>query len=319
MDVRRWDTSMLKDTHYSWRVGCVGYESRARFFFEEFASDAEHSVALMFDEQQVLEFDRNRKMFAGMGFNFISISSDQTALEVALQQLFEAILQVSKKENLTVVRILIDVSSMTRQMIALIALNAANIQGALDVECDFVYSPASFGELPDVEGPILSNGPVCDQLAGWSPTVGVPCGLVLGIGYEPDLALGVIEDLEAGEVWAFRPYNSDKKYDVAINDHNQGLDQHIPNSNYVRYFIYDPYYLYIALGQLVRSAKYEYRTIIVPLGPKIFSLCATLVTLSNYPDVGLWRVSAGPNLTPVDRKPTGEVFGIKTIFRHRGT
>lgn len=292
----------------------MGYESRASHFYSSVSTTSQKSTALVFGSQQLLGFKDNESQFEKMGFNFVQASTDKETLESSLQNLFAEIIRLATEANESEVRILIDISSMTRQMISLLSFYAASTPCSCTIICDYVYSPAQFGELPNVEGPILSDGPVTEKLAGWCSVLGAPCGVILGIGYEPDLALGVIEDLEAGEVWAFRPTNSDVNYEDAITRHNRGLDQNVRAANTIRYSIYDPYALYVSLNQLVRSARHEYRTIIVPFGPKIFSLCATIATLSNYPEIGLWRVSAGPNLTPVDRIPTGEIVGLRVSY-----
>lgn len=299
---------------FIWRIGCIGYESRARHFFSSNCLEGALSTAFVFNQQQELEFNNNKVFFLSQGFEEISIPEEKSELENLIEQVTKKAFEQAQLRDATTVRIVADISSMTRQMISLIPFFASTTFFPGRVVCEFCYSPAEFGELPAVNGPILSDGPVYDKLAGWGRCPNAPCGLVVGIGYEQDLALGVIEDLEAGEVWAFRPRNPDHKYDEAIDAHNKGLNDRIRPSNRVRYSIYDPYALFVSLNQLVASAKYDFRIILVPFGPKIFALCASIVALQHYPELGLWRVSAGPNLSPVDRKPTGEIYKLFVTF-----
>lgn len=304
----------LRSDYHS-AIGCVGYESRSRYFFENKKIIKAFGASLVFEKQRELAFAENQEAFRRQNFEEFSIDGDSAQCERQFEKLFECIREAEGASSRSETRLIVDISSMTRQMIALTCLHSATLLPNHTVICDFIYSPAAFGELPDMDGPILSNGPVASRFAGWCSMPGAPCGLVLGIGYEEDLALGVIEDLEAGAVWAFRPINPDARYDEAIETHNRGLFDVISLNSLVRYSLDDPYALFASVEQLVALSKSDYRVIIVPLGPKVFSLASSLACLANYPEVGLWRVSAGPNLKPVERKPTGELVGLRAVFR----
>jgi hypothetical protein len=136
----------------------------------------------------------------------------------------------------------------------------------------------------------------------------------LGIGYEDDLALGMLEELEVAEVWGFRPRDHDLRYDSAIDQRNLGLFEEIPPSNLIKYSVFDPYSLFVSVESLIALAKYKYRLILVPFGPKIFALSGCLACLTHYPEIGFWRVSGGANTSPVDRKPLGDILMIRASF-----
>jgi hypothetical protein len=301
---------------YFWTIGCVGYESRSRYFIETFKCNYGISDALVFQNQQVLAFQQNNKAFSEAGFTLVPISDNLNEVRSAIHLMIQRVEESIKTHGDDIVTVLIDISSMTRQVISLLAFELQLWAQRLGchISCDFVYSAAKFGELPSLSGPIQYNDPVFNQLAGWSSIPGQGCGIILGVGYEPDLALGVIEELEASAVWIYRPKNDEKAYDDAIDEHNRGLFETVPPRNRVRYSITDPYGLFVSLDQLAGLAKQDYRIIIVPFGPKIFALASVLVALSNYPDVGIWRVSGGPNLEPVDRVANGTVVPLRVIF-----
>ena len=292
-----------REITYDFALATVGYESRARHFFQKFQGRVKNGTVCMFEEQQMLDYKANEDFFKVRKFKPIAAST--TAVRAWATEVFKI------PENGTI-SVLVDISSMNRNLIAAVCfhlLHAAQTAKRA-VAVDFVYSPAEFGDIPDTFGPVVFNGPCLDELAGWPPMPALPCGLVLGIGYEEDLALGVIEDLEAARVWAFRPKDHDPRYDDAINARNRGLFEEIAPANLIRYSIFDPFTLFTSLEALIGLSKSEYRMIIVPFGPKIFALASCLAALFHYPMIGFWRVSGGANIQPVDRRASGSILGL---------
>lgn len=319
--IRPLDWPKSISANYDAFVGCVGYESRSRYLISQDGFSAEANYALIFSDQQVLQFDRNEKVFKQKDFRLFPVSAGLNDVPCAIDKIIESIFAQTSNSKHGAIRLVIDVSSMTRQMIGVLAFSLAIKAAAAGrpLFVDFLYSAAKFGTLPKLSGPIVSNGPVFGRLAGWSMKPNLGCGMILGIGYEPDLALGVIEELEASAVWTYRPQNNEKQYDKAIDDHNVGLFDVVSPKHRAKYSITDPYSLFASLNQLVLATKSEYRIIIVPFGPKIFSLASVLVALVNYPEIGVWRVSGGVNLDPVDRIPNGVVSGLSVEFSGRDT
>lgn len=304
------DATALKDKKYSLAVGFLGYETRSSFLFSNYSTKSESRIAFYFQEPKVLSFNKNKTVFHTLGFSKEAIS------EVNFESVFRSKIDSIFSSSETRLNILVDISSMTRHMISSICFELARFSTTrkIEIECDFFYSIAEFGELPTVSGPIVANGPVVSKLAGWPSAIGSPCGLIIGVGYEEDLALGVIEDLEAGSVWIFRPINPDSRYDAAIESFNKGLFDVVPDNRLIWYSPREPFHTFISLNQLARLTKTEYRTIITPLGPKIFSLVANIVGINNYPEVGVWRVSCGENSPPVDRVSSEEPIGLSVTF-----
>jgi hypothetical protein len=288
---------------YDFGLAAVGYESRSRHFFEQFGGGVKAGSACAFETQQVLDYRRNFQFFGAKGFAPIA------ARAAEIRSWARSVCATENKEPISVV---IDVSSMTRQLIAAASFYLFHFAQAAkrSLSVDYVYSLAKFGDIPSTFGPIVFNGPSIDALAGWPGEPALPCGLVLGIGYEDDLAIGMIEELEAAQVWAFRPKDHDARYDAAIDERNRGLFTEISPSNLIRYSIFDPYSVFTSVEGLIGLSKAEYRLIIVPFGPKIFAVASCLAALVHHPAVGFWRVSGGANLEPVDRKPLGTVLGI---------
>jgi hypothetical protein len=294
---------------YSFALGAIGYESRARYFFESKSPSLLNKAVCAFSEQNVLSYDANTKYFCDQGFSTFTDTHDGIRNWIA-----------SIKGNLTgdgqtPRTIVVDISSMTRLLISAICYELAILskECGQTIKVDFVYSIAEFGQVPVVTGPLLHEGPVINPLGGWT-SPGAPCAVILGIGYEEDLALGVVEELQAAKIWAFRPSGHDPKYDAAIDEKNRGLFDEIPAGSIIKYPVFDPFFLFASIEGLMALTKNEYSVIVVPFGPKFFALASTLGALIHFPKVGVWRASGGSHMEPVERKPLGPILGLTAHF-----
>jgi hypothetical protein len=216
--------------------------------------------------------------------------------------------------------VFIDVSSLTRAHIARFAYDAFALsrRTSKKVVVDFVYSPAEFSPPPNDFGPISFRGPVIPELCGWNPDPEVSSALIVGIGYEPDLALGLSEEIEPEDVFAFRPAGHDPRYTSAIDRQNHDFLQKLPSERKLEYDVFDPYALYVKLINVVVGFKQKRRTTIVPLGPKIFSLCSVLCGLECLPALAVWRVTAAEFGEPVNRLANGRLDFLRVEFVETG-
>lgn len=303
------DQAKISNRDYHVAIGVIGYESRARFFFETHSVRASVKLAFQFSDHQTLDFSSNLKFFTSAGF--VPISPEQAGLDSLSAKIVE--LSASSKESISVI---FDVSSLTRKLMSSVffLLRKVSLQLFRSIDLTIVYSLAKFGSLPPDFGPVVFNGPAIPELCGWPKEPTQELGLVIGIGYERDLALGVIEELEPAALWMFRPRNLDKNYDAEIEEKNRGLFDNSVGAQASLYPIEDPYASFVAVDTLLSKCHTKYRTIILPLGPKIFAAAACLSALRLYPHIGYWRVSGGKNVEPVDRAPSGRILGLCADF-----
>lgn len=299
-----------RQVEYRYAIAAVGYESRARYYFESTQTTAHERIMFVFSDQRIIDFSKNLNFFESHGFKSVNATAP------AIKGWAGGLQEIVNAEHLEDVYVIVDISSMNRLLIASLCYEIAQIAIKMErrVNVDFVYSIAKYGVVPEFCGPIVTNGPALASLGGWSKSPSVPCGIILGIGYEEDLALGIIEELEASEIWGFRPKDHEKRYDEAIDRRNQGLFDEISAANLVKYSVFDPFSLYVSIESLIALTKSAYRLIVVPFGPKIFALASCLAVLRHYPEVGFWRVSGGANLEAVDREPLGKVLGLHVTF-----
>lgn len=284
----------------------LGYESRARFIAETQALYARRKIAFGFKAQQVLRFDANESWFKAAGFDVIML--DEEDVRAHLQQ--TCLAAIRDKRSL---RLCCDISSMSRYRIAVVVDTLRALGPDLEVAVDFLYAIAKFTPPPE---PLFANvhvGPVLPSFAGWSAEPELPVSAVVGLGYEPDKALGAVEHLQASEIWTFEPVSSIPEYTASLHQANRTLLQFVPEKCRLQYQVERPYTLFSALRALASSSLLSSNPVILPFGPKLFTLVALLVGCS-YADIAVWRVSAGIHEPPIDRQAHGFVTGLSVDF-----
>jgi len=296
-------------------ICCAGYETRARYAISTLSPAAKYKVVLVFEGDKSDNLVTNREFFETAGYRLIPAVPSQ--IDIVLKDVVQNV-NALQKDDLS---LCVDISSMNRKLIAQAVYSAAEVadQVGRSLTVDFLYSLAEYSD-PGAPGrPICHRGPVIPEFAGWSDQPGDPCVAIVGIGYEADLALGTIEELEASEIWAFRPTGHDPRYDIAIDEANKGLFDLIPSGHIFKYSITEIFELFLHLESLVAGTLQSERPVLIPLGLKMFALCSFFVALQHFPNVAVWRVSAGQFAEPVDRIPSGAIQVITGHFSSRSS
>src|SRR5204863_4380244 len=97
---------------------------------------------------------------------FDEIPADEGAIEKVLAAAGERVSSEQRK----CLRLWIDISSITRSLIARFAFVCDKLatETGVEVQADFSYSPAKFYEPPSDVAPIVHKGAVIPELSGWS-------------------------------------------------------------------------------------------------------------------------------------------------------
>ena len=180
-------------------------------------------------------------------------------------------------------------------------------------EITVLYSVAEFVEPQPEEVDFLDFSPL-EEFGGWTSNPERPTVLLLGLGYETDHAIGAVEFLDPSATYSFFPLGSDERFAEEVEKANQGLLDIINPDRVVRYPVMSPYQTFWQMRSLVLSLRDVARTVLVPMGPKVFcSLC--LVCQRIFGDeVSVWRASGHTLDTARDAKASGEITGY-TIKR----
>jgi hypothetical protein len=288
---------------YDLVICTLGYEKRAVYIAEQYVERARARLALGFVSGHELNYERNKTWLASHAFA-VSEGDDKAVRE----ELRSALKRVAAETEH--VRLLVDISSMTRRRLAFTLWEVVHLQPP-PAHVDFVYSVAEFGKPPRAPDSIAEFGPILPEFAGWPINPQRPMVLILGLGYEADRALGAAELLEPEDCWTFRPAGVDVRYDDTVDEANPGLAEMLRGpEREISYRVEFPWETFLAVLSLTDGITRDdgRRAIILPFGPKIFALTALLTQL-HFPGIGVWRVGAGPAQL-MDRIPTGTVVGL---------
>jgi hypothetical protein len=294
------------DNEYDLAIATVGYEERARHIFSVLRPSAIIRNACGFSSQRVFEYESNALWFEADRFNVAHLADND--YDEWIQDALNRIETAGRP-----MKVLIDISSTTRVRMAklLVALRSF---ARVPVRATFVYSLASFTHPPTENRPNSHVGPVTPEFAGWWEEPDRALVAVVGLGYEQDKALGAVEHLQAAEIWTFTPVSEVSQYSPALLEANRTLLESVPSHHQMNYRVQDPFDCFAKLESLIFGLSQYKNPVLLPFGPKLFSLISLLVAL-QYPGLPVWRVSAEHREEPVNRKASGYVYGLEAEFR----
>jgi hypothetical protein len=298
----------LESEGYDAALATIGYEERGRQIPEALGVAG---LAVPFADHHEHDFKKNLEFFRDAKWE-ISECNGQSFYEL-VSAWFSGLLKDSEQ----LVRIAVDVSSMRRHRIADIveAVFALPVEANIDV--DFLYAPARYAEPnPNREPQVISVAPVTDAFAGWWDDLDKPLLAIVGLGYEFERAASALDVLEPDNTQIYVPKGSDGRYAKAVGKANAGLGE-LPGvmPSRVEYSVADPFSCFKSLEVTVSRMAASDRIALIPLGPKIFALAATVVAALHAADVQVVRVSAGINEPAEPRKADGNVYGLTISLR----
>lgn len=286
------------DGEFDIAIVAVGYESRCRWVSESIGVTAKTAIALEFGFLTVGAYTSNHEYFKEHGFQFINGLSP-----TSVDQIAQAIAQCGSQVR----RVMVDVSSMSREMIAnvVLGIHQARKSGPVRIWTSYAASKYSSDYNP---GPIRRASPIKAELAGWSARPEMPLGAMFGLGCEPGLALGALQVLEPDKTWTYAPRGFDDAFEAEV----QTANQHIDDIFDVTAFIYDLTQPTLTRGKfeaLLNAVGDYFRIITVPFGPKMFAwLTMGTVIFAGRRDVGVWTFSSGEQARAIDREAEGPII-----------
>lgn len=285
----------------------VGYERRCRWVTEHCHIRATFLVALEFGFLAERSYEDNKLFFRQRNCQFIDGLSENTPDRIA-----EAIVAGAPPGK--VVEVFVDISSMSREMIANVILGIYTAARGMLIHVSCAYAPSEFSG-PSSTAPIRSVRPVRAALAGWSCQPEQPLGAVFGLGCEPNLALGALQLLEPDKAWVYRPRGIDAYYDTAMTEANAHIED-IFDVTSSDYDITTPTVTRGRVEALFNAVDGYFRLIGVPLGPKIFSwLMLGTVVFTGRTSIGVWTFSSRERAVPVDRSAEGTIIWHRFLLR----
>jgi hypothetical protein len=289
-------------------IGTLGYESRSMHVPLIVGDKAKRVVLIGFESNNVLAFKNNHNLAILREFEVKKVQ--EQAFAGLIREL--AVEAIPSSKAGTTLRIVVDASSMTRVRLArtLIALrDTLPPQSVIDV----LYAPAEFIDGAGDNGPVTETGPL-PHFAGWGATPDVELGMIIGLGFESHLALGVVESHEPAAVWCYQPNGVDLRYDTKVASENRLLLEAVATNRQLQYNVMRPFAIAESIQGVLNATMESHRMMVVPLGPKVFCLAAIAVALAYDGRLNVWRVSSGTSREPADRIASGPVCGLRLIL-----
>jgi hypothetical protein len=297
----------LRDQSFDSFIGSSGYESRAVYCLKCFdPKTAAEKIAFGFGDRITPQREDNDRTLERSGVDLVAASGDSGDIPGTYLR------NVLRKTNDRPIRLLVDYTSMTRRWYASLLLELLSSSRTAPVECFFLYVPAIFNE-PNEVAPNAAVGPIPGFCSLDVPDK--PTALIIGLGYEKERALGLLEYVDPALCFAFYTDPTfDSRYIEVVRSNNSGLLASLPSERVFAHPLSDLQYTGNLLLSLCCGLQEDYRIILAPLGVKPFSLLCLLIA-SRFQDIDVWRVTPGTKAPPQDRKAAEHPLVIKASFR----
>jgi hypothetical protein len=247
----------------------------------------EKIFALKMPESLIHAYRRNVQFAKTMQHRII-----ENVAEFAEKELRPALTRSS-----TPIRIGFDISSVNRLMLVEVISKLARFTKA-DDRVEVHYCPAVYIE-PDRQFPQIQRlGPINPTFSSVDGDPTKPLCLILGLGFEAGLAMGIISQLEPQLTYCFWGTGVDRAFDRAVKRANFDFEFSGFNTKTIAYDIKDALGAFYILENVIYGLIRHYRVIIVPMGPKLFTFLSALVGMTYLEDVAIWRVQHSRTESP---------------------
>ncbi|MCV2356616.1 hypothetical protein LNV09_20950 [Paucibacter sp. B2R-40] len=304
-------TTDFSFAEYHLTLSALGFEQRCTSFACDVEFTSKKNIALGFDHGKDCSYEDNISKFKARDYSIIEDIPDN-AFDEVIEKLFKKSLNACKSTDYF--RIAVDVSCFNRFRLASIIsaiFDIARVHG-ISVHADFHYTIAAFSPPNCTYTPNRIVGPIHPKFAGWATGLCTATAAVVGLGYEQDQALGVVEHLQAAPVWAFLPQSPLSEYEEAVKSANDLLLEELPVDQLLYYGVTDPKQIVTSLESVSRGLERSHNVVFIPLGPKVFVLCCLIVAAMRG-GLSVWRVSQGDSISPGPRASSG----IRSCLRLR--
>lgn len=292
-----------------------GYEDRSTSVFSAVGARVATKHISGFVAPDALAMANNRRLYESFGLEIAPLSDDEYAdwLGAAIESATNAVVKEDGRQQDGPVRIILDVSSLTRGRLAKSIELLLTVDLRRPLAVDFVYAVANYKKAPAASDVQVCR-PVSPYFSSTPSWPDVPSTAILGLGYERHRALGVAEYLDPDEIFVFSPIGGDDRFERE-NIHANALlmSRPGPKPYAFKYAVRDPLATFKSLEALLHSRRSN-RVTLVPMGPKVFALVSLLAASQHRENVSVWRVSHGQSSNGRNQSATGEFVWLRTRF-----
>ena len=298
--------SDLQSEEYDFGFFTIGYERRSRFVASNLLTRTRSLCAFEYDTK-ALAISENKEWASKNNV----LARPLTDYRVDRNGEFRDFIASYIREHSPNVekRFFVDVSSMDRSLIGRL-LNSIFEVVEPPFNLRICYAPALFVE-PDFRFvPARECAASIPELSG---TLGIhqsSLSLILGLGFEYGVSLGLLEQFEPDQAVIFKPTGTDDRYDEAVRKANFNFDFGLENVGLFSYRVDQPLTLFDSLFSITSNVSMLHRVVIAPNGPKIFAALATVVGLFRAPQVAVLRASLAAQPPVHDVEANGSIVAL---------
>jgi len=295
----------LQKQNFDAFIAVSSYESRSTFLTTQInIKSIQNKFVLAFNEKKDLLYrELNDKKYQELGFVFFNAPVGDAS---GFRNLIDKICDLIGKPSID---ILVDYSSMPKIWYSEI-INYFNLRedDLTNINLWFSYSPSEFTRsISSVSNKY--NDPVKPILQSEKPIA-----LLLGLGYEKGRAEEFAKMFNAQKTFAFYANPSvDSRYVQEVLDNNKTVLKNIKQEQILSFPIFDLNSVNESLTQLCIDLRINHQVLLVPVGPKPFTLMCFILS-ARYPDIKISRVSSVINSGANDRRAHGELVIYKVMF-----
>jgi hypothetical protein len=298
----------LRSEKIDFLIAASGYQTRSTHLAAMNLAPGARKFMLSFSEDDHHELrQRHESAFLEMGFRIFKASPDKPE---EVDDLIREICNVSSDRE---INLLVDYSCMPRLWFACILDSLTrNDFKAERIKVFFSYTPKKFS-LKTGKNTLKYLGPMIvskDHLKKSKPIA-----MVAGLDNNFKSTMELINKLNPSTILAFIPENShDPEYTASVVENNKKLLEVLDKNNIIRYEALDPEGINSILTSRCLDLRLKHEVVIVPQGPKSFSLVASLLSI-RYPDIKLWEIiKSGNPADPNHGAAEGEPVVLKVTF-----
>ncbi len=285
------------------KIDCLfstaGTQNRCLFLAESMSELVSRKILLITGKEDHKKANIYIQRFTNLGFEQHQTLNNDC-------ELIDKLLAEAGRSKNRQLNILVDYSCMPKKWYALfIDCITRNTYPAENINLYLSYTPKVFEHNParhaiDYFGPIIFNR---DSLREKKPI-----SMIVSLDHNGNLLNEALKKIKPQKLLAFVPNCAhDPVYSHVVREHNRSLLERLDVSNVINYECDQPDEINSLLTSRCLDERVNSEVVIVPQGPKTFSIMSMLVSV-RYPDIKLWEIVMkdhinSPNHGDVAAKP----------------
>jgi hypothetical protein len=299
--IKHIESAQLADYQADLFITCLGFESRSTQVARLFEGHSCKKIALE-KEKLVREFSyhENRNYLESQHFEFVSLEAGFPVLDQVFQSLDKVDIQVA-----------LDCTNMSPRWYYEFFkwIDGKHLEDGR-IRLRVFYTMAAYMRQT---GTRKVKKLISYLKEDAKSSASKKTALILGLGQEKQVAESIFQLVNPDQLYLYYADPPVEKHFVEkVFENNHNLINETPIRNLIAYPIRNGQTIYQSLINTILPLRNEYSIVLVPHGPKIFSLVSMLVHL-GYPDISIFYPRFKKQ-SPSDRLPKDEPVVLDILF-----